>query len=69
MLARMPDYLTTEEVAAALGYNIESVRRMIRKGQLPADKKMGVWLIPRKALEEYRDTVQGLSKHDPRRGD
>jgi excisionase family DNA binding protein len=65
----MPDYLTVEEVAEILGYHVKSVRRIIRKGQLRADKKSRVWLIPREALREYQETLEGRSKHDPwRRG-
>ena len=41
----LPDYLTTEEVAGILGYNVKHVRRMIRKKKLKADKKSGVWLV------------------------
>jgi excisionase family DNA binding protein len=72
-LAIMPDiseYLTVEETAEALGYHVESVRRLLRGGKLKdAEKKAGVWLIPRDTVKEYREAVAGLSKHDPRRGD
>jgi excisionase family DNA binding protein len=65
---RLPDYLTAEEVADVLGYNAEYVRRMLRGGKLQADKKAGVWLVYREAVEEYKKAVQGKSKHDPTRG-
>ncbi len=42
---RLPDYLTVEETVSVLGYHIESVHKMARKGKLRADKKAGVWLI------------------------
>jgi excisionase family DNA binding protein len=61
----MPDYLTAEEVAETLGFHVNSVRRLIRSGKLRADKKVGVWLIPREALKEYQETLEGRSKHDP----
>jgi excisionase family DNA binding protein len=61
----MPDYITTEEAAEILGYNVKSVRRLIRRGQLRADKKVGVWLIPREEVEEYKRSLLGKSKHDP----
>ena len=62
---RMPDYLTANEVAEELDYHVKSVRRIIRRGKLQADKKAGVWLIPRESLEEYRQKIRGRSKHDP----
>jgi excisionase family DNA binding protein len=64
----MPDYLTVEETAEALGYSPEYVRRMLRNGKLSADKKAGIWLIYREAVEEYRKAVKGLAKNDPTRG-
>jgi excisionase family DNA binding protein len=61
----MPDYITTEEAAEILGYNVKSVRRLVRRGVLYAEKKVGVWLIPREVVEEYKRSVEGKSKHDP----
>lgn len=64
----LPDYLTTDEVAAKLGYNVKYVRRMARNEKLPADKKAGVWLFHREGVEEYKAAVAGKAKHDPTRG-
>ena len=64
----MPDYLTVEETADILGYHIESVRRMARRGKLQADKKAGVWLVHREALEKYQEAIEGKAKNDPTRG-
>lgn len=64
----MPDYLTVEETAEVLGYNPFYVRRMLRNGKLRADKKGGMWLIYREAVEEYSNAIKGKSKHDPTRG-
>ena len=65
---RLPDYLTAEEAAHALGYHVQYVRRMAGSGKLRADKKAGVWLIYREAVEAYRAAVAEKSKHDPTRG-
>ena len=59
MAGVMPDYLTVTETASTLGYNAEYVRRMIRKKKLRADKKSGVWLIHREAVEAYREAIRG----------
>lgn len=64
----LPDYLTTEEAAKALGSSPDYVRRMLRNGKLRADKKGGIWLIYRDAVESYKAAVKGKSKHDPTRG-
>jgi excisionase family DNA binding protein len=68
---RLPDlcdYLTVEEAAEALGYHPNSVRRVIRAGKLPADKKGTIWLIERETLETYKAETEGKAKNDPTRG-
>lgn len=69
MLGRMPDVVTVEEAADALGYHPESVRQLIRRGRLNARKAGTMWLIPAEALRAYQQAIQGKSKHDPTRGD
>jgi excisionase family DNA binding protein len=64
----MPDYLTVEETAEVLGYSIEYVRRMLRNGKLSADKKAGIWLVYRDAVEAYKEGIAGKAKNDPTRG-
>jgi len=64
----LPDYLTTEEVAAALGYHPDYVRTMLRVGKLKADKKAGVWLVYRESVQQFKKANEGKAKHDPRRG-
>jgi excisionase family DNA binding protein len=65
---RLADYLTVKETAEALNYHPEHVREMLREGRLRADKKSGIWLVYRDAVEGYREAVKGKSKHDPTRG-
>ena len=67
-LADLSEYLTVEEAAEALSYHPDSVRRIIRAGKLQADKKGIIWLVTRKALQEYREQVADKAKHDPTRG-
>ena len=69
-LVAMPDiseYMTIEEVAGVLGYHVKSVYRIVKRGDLKAERK-GVWLVSRDALNEYRETTKGKAKNDPRRG-
>ena len=63
----LPDYLTTEKAAAELNYHPEHIRWMVRRGRLQDGKKVDVWLIPRAALDAYKASVEGRSKHDPTR--
>ncbi len=63
----LPDYLTTDEVAALLGYNTAYVRQMAVDGKLRADKKSRIWLFYRDDVEAFRSAVAGKAKHDPTR--
>ena len=67
-VSRLPDYLTVEETAEVLGYSDHYVRRMLRNGKLHADKKGGMWLVYREAVERYKKATEGKAKHDPTRG-
>ncbi|RLC76220.1 MAG: hypothetical protein DRJ03_20010 [Chloroflexi bacterium] len=70
----LPDYLTVEEVAEILGYNVESVRRLLRprpEGKQPklrGDKKGNMWLVYRESVEEFKEATEGKAKTDPTRG-
>jgi excisionase family DNA binding protein len=65
---RLPDYISSEEAAEALGFHVNYIRRMARNGKLRADKKAGIWWIYRDALQEYQKAIEGKAKHDPTRG-
>ena len=56
------DYVTVADAAKRLNIHPESVRRLIRKGQLPARKFANTWLIKRETLEQF------ASNYDPRPG-
>lgn len=61
------DYITTEEAATKLGFNVIHVRAMIRDGKLEGLKAGRSWLVSKKAIEAYLKKTSGMSKHDPRR--
>ncbi|HEC22851.1 MAG TPA: DNA-binding protein [Chloroflexi bacterium] len=56
------NYVTVAEAAKRLNIHPESVRRLIRKGKLPARKFANTWLIERTTLEQF------ASHYDPRPG-
>ena len=66
-------WLTTEEAAQILDYNIEYIRRLIRTGRLMAKKHGHIWLVDPRSVDELRKVLdtqlrEGYSKYDPRRG-
>lgn len=67
----MPDlaeYLTTQEAARILGYHVESIRNMLRSGELQGIKWRREWLVSKGSVEKYRVSTAGMEKFDPRRG-
>ena len=66
-------WLTTEEAAQILDYNIEYIRRLIRTDRLKAMKHGHIWLVDPRSVEELRKVLdrqlrEGYSRYDPRRG-
>ncbi len=66
-------WLTTEEAAQILDYNIEYIRRLIRTSRLKAKKHGHIWLVDPGSVDELRKVLdrqlrEGYSKYDPRRG-
>lgn len=69
---RMP-WLTTEEAAEILDYNVEYVRRLIRAGKIDSKKHGHIWLVDPLSVNRLRKILvkqirEGYSKFDPRRG-
>ncbi len=52
-MSTLEDYVTVSDAAERLGIHPESVRRLIRTQQLPAQKFMHTWLIKRDVLEQF----------------
>lgn len=46
-------FLTTEEIAAELGVHIETVRRWIRRGDLPVTRLLKFYRIRREDYEDF----------------
>lgn len=60
----MADWISVEEAAALSGYNAEHIRRLVREGQISAEKKGWMWWIDRKSLTAY---LQDSHKSDDQR--
>jgi excisionase family DNA binding protein len=66
----MPDlneYMTTDEAAKKLHFNVQSIRHMIRQGTLKGRKIGRLILVEKQAIEDYQNKTKGMSKNDPRR--
>jgi excisionase family DNA binding protein len=49
----MIDWITTAEARKLTGYHIEYVRRLIRSGQIDAQKWRREWMVDRKSVLAY----------------
>ena len=58
----LDDYLTANEVARRLRIHPETVKRLCRQGDIPAQKLRNTWLVKQEALDVFAGT------YDPRRG-
>ncbi len=58
----LEDYLTAMEAAHRLDVHPETVKRLCRQGDLPAQKFRNTWLIRRDDLDVFSST------YDPRPG-
>jgi len=47
------EWITTTQAANISGYHIEYIRRLIRSGQISAQKWGREWMVSRKSLQEY----------------
>lgn len=59
------DILTTQEAAVILGAHIETVRRLARKGAIPAFKIGKDWRFSRDALHKWTTEQQQVRQHRP----
>ena len=58
----LDNYLTANEAARHLRIHPETVKRLCRQGDLPAEKIHNTWLINQEVLRLFAGT------YDPRRG-
>lgn len=58
----LDNYFGMDEVSLRLAIHIESARRLVRQGKLPAVRVGNKWLVRKDALEEF------AQQYDPRRG-
>ena len=61
------EWITTKEARALTGYNLEYIRRMIRRGVIAAEKKGRDWWVDRASIEAYAERMEklGSAKHSP----
>ena len=56
------EFISVEEAAELSGYGKWNITLLCRQGKLDGAVKVGkVWLIPRKAIEEYKPGPQGFA--------
>lgn len=58
------DYLTVEEVATELRYSVATVKRMLRRNELPGYKFGNEWRIDKTEYEEWKKQRKNKYKPD-----
>jgi len=62
MVGLQDTYISSSEAAVILGLRPFGIQKLIRRGQLPAEKIANRWLLSRAVVEEFAKT------YEPRRG-
>lgn len=66
--ATMPNlegYCTTDEAATKLGFHVNHIRRMIRRGDLEVQRVGYMIFVSAKSIKAYQEKTKGFSKHSP----
>jgi len=66
----MPDltnYATTEEAAEELGFHVNHIRRMIRRGDLETMRVGHMLFVAKDSIAKYKDATKGHDKHSPQK--
>lgn len=64
----MPDlanYATTDQAAESLGFHVNHIRRMVRRGDLEVLRVGHMLLISKASIERYKKSTKGHDKHSP----
>jgi excisionase family DNA binding protein len=62
----MADWISVEEAASISGYSSEQIRRLIRSGEIRAQKKGPMWWVDRRSFDSYVKEAQ--QSEDKRKG-
>lgn len=66
----MPDLLnfcTTDEAAKELGFHVNHVRRMIRRGDLKTKRVGHMLFVSEDSIKKYKESTKGFEKHSPKK--
>jgi len=64
----MPDltnFCTTTEAAQELGFHVNHIRRMVRRGDLKTQRVGQMIFISLESLKAYKDKTKDFDKHSP----
>jgi excisionase family DNA binding protein len=64
----MPDltnFVTTSEAAQELGFHVNHIRRMVRRGDLKTMRVGQMIFISSESIKVYKDKTKGFDKHSP----
>src|SRR5713226_4186327 len=59
------DFVTTNEAAEMLGLSYYTVYEYIRENRLVAERVGGIYMIPKKAVEEFKAKPTGRTRKTP----
>ena len=66
VIAMPTGFITTQEVAEKLGFNVKSIPKMLRDKLLEGERFGRVWLVSEKSVTEYIKQTKARGKRDMR---
>ena len=64
----MPDlsgYVTTDEAAQELGFHVNHIRRMVRRGDLKIKRVGRMIFVSLESIQAYKESTKDFDKHSP----
>lgn len=66
-MPELTGFLTTQEAAALLGFHVNHVRRMIKRGDLISKRVGHMLFVSSESVKGYKEKTEGFSKFDNRK--
>lgn len=64
-MPNLQGYCTTTEAAQELGFHVNHIRRMVKRGDLQTMRVGQMLFISLTSIKQYKDKTKGFDKHSP----
>lgn len=65
IMPNLTGYVTTDEAAQELGFHVNHIRRMVRRGDLKVKRVGQMIFISLESIKAYKEKTKDFDKHSP----